>query len=174
MPGVAIAPAVLAELQRQMNHEFAAAHAYTALAVWCAENNLKGCSRFFHHQAAEEREHAQKFLDHILDRGATPALTAIDAPPAGFKTLLDVVRMAQKMEQVNTAGIHKVYEAALAAKDYPTQVALHWFIEEQVEEEAWCDELVARVQAANCAGGLADLDRHVARYLEEKSGPAGD
>jgi ferritin len=174
MPGVPIAPAVLTELQRQMNHEFGAAHAYTALAVWCAENNLKGCSRFFHHQAAEEREHAQKFLDHLLDRGAKPELRAIDAPKAEFKNLLEVARHARQMEQANTAGIHKCFEAALAAKDYPSQVALHWFISEQVEEEAWCDELVARVEGATCAGGLGDLDRHLSRYLEEKSGPAGD
>jgi ferritin len=42
------------------------------------------------------------------------------------------------------------------------------FIKEQVEEEAWCLEMVERVQAANCAGGLSDLDRHIERYLEGK------
>jgi ferritin len=70
------------------------------------------------------------------------------------------------MELNNTQGIHAVYEAALAAKDYPTQVMIQWFITEQVEEEAWCMEMVERVQAASCAGGLSDLDRHIERYLE--------
>jgi ferritin len=44
---------------------------------------------------------------------------------------------------------------------------MQWFIKEQVEEEAWSLEMVERVQAATCAGGYSDLDRHVERYLED-------
>ena len=77
MPGIAIKPTVLNELQRQMNHEMAAAHAYEAVALWCEEQNFKGFGRFFAKQAAEEREHARKFMDHLLDRGVRPALGAI-------------------------------------------------------------------------------------------------
>ena len=53
----------------------------------------------------------------------------------------------------------------MADKDYPAQVLMHWFIKEQVEEEAWAAELVDRVQAATCAGSLLDLDRHVEKLL---------
>jgi len=74
------------------------------------------------------------------------------------------------MEHSNTQGINALYEAALAAKDYPAQVLMHWFINEQVEEEAWSLEMVERVQAANCAGGFSDLDRHIERYLEKPKG----
>ncbi len=68
---------------------------------------------------------------------------------------------------MNSAPPNSVYEAALAAKDYPAQVLMHWFINEQIEEEAWCLEMVERVQAASCAGGLSDLDRHIERYLNQ-------
>jgi ferritin len=78
------------------------------------------------------------------------------------------------MEQANTAGIHKAYAAATKNGDYPAQVLLHWFITEQVEEEAWSDEMVERVEAATGAGGLGFLDRHIARYLAEKTWEAGD
>ena len=169
MPGLSIKPAVLAEIQRQFNHELSAAHAYTALAVWCAERNLKGFAQFFHKQSGEEREHAQKFVDHLLDRGALPELVAIPAPRTKFKGVLEAVQHAREMEQVNTAGIHQAYEAALGAKDYPAQVALQWFISEQVEEEAWCDELVGRVEGANCAGGMSSLDRHLEKILSAKA-----
>ena len=64
----------------------------------------------------------------------------------------------------------KCYDAAVAAKDYPAQVLMQWFINEQVEEEAWCMEMVERVQAATCAGGTSDLDRHIERYLEDGKG----
>ena len=46
------------------------------------------------------------------------------------------------------------------------------FINEQVEEEDWTDELVELVQNANCAGGMSDLDRHIERYLTEEAADA--
>ena len=55
----------------------------------------------------------------------------------------------------------------LVAKDYPAQVLMHWFINEQVEEEAWAGEMVDRIQSATCAGSLSDLDRHIERLLEQ-------
>ena len=156
---------VLNELQRQVNYELGAAHAYLALAVWCDEQNYTGFCRFFKKQVAEEQAHAAKLIDHLIDRRATPHLGAIPAPKVKFASLLEVAQQALTMEQSNTAGIHLAYEAALAAKDYPAQVLLQWFISEQVEEEAWADEMVQRTARANCAGGLSDLDRHIERYL---------
>lgn len=174
MPGIAIPATVTRELQRQLNHELGAAHAYTALALWCADKNLKGFARFFHKQSGEEREHAQRFMDHLVDRGVMPELHELPAPKAKFKTLLDVAKHARQMEQANTAGIHQAFEAALKAKDYPAQVALQWFVTEQVEEEAWCDEMVERVESAQAAGGVGFLDRHIERYLSEPSHAGGE
>jgi ferritin len=160
-----IAAQVLTELSRQLNQELAAAHSYQALSLWCAAENLTGFANFFAKQSAEEREHAGKIASHLLDRDARPKLDAIAAPKQNFKSLLEIAQQAQAMEQANTKGINAVYEAAVAARDYPAQVLMHWFISEQVEEEAWCLEMVERVQAASCAGGLSDLDRHIERYL---------
>lgn len=160
-----IPPSVLVELNRQLNHELSAAHAYLALSVWCEARNLTGFAGYFARQSAEEREHAQKMIDHVLDRGATPELAGLPAPAREFSSLFDIALQAQAMELANTKGINAVYEAALAAKDYPAQVLMHWFINEQVEEEAWCDEMVDRVKGASCAGSLSDLDRHIGRLL---------
>ena len=157
---------VLAELNRQVNHELGAAHAYLAMSNWCATQNLKGFAAFFAKQAAEEREHAGKLMRHVLDRGAAPALAAQPAPKQDYGGLLELARQAQAMEQANTRGIHAVYEAALAAKDYAAQVLMHWFISEQVEEEAWAAEMVERVEATTCAGGWLDLDRHISKLLD--------
>jgi ferritin len=167
-----IPAAVIAELNRQINLELNAAHSYRALSIWCADQNLKGFADFFSHQAAEELEHAQKITDHLLDRRVLPELRALSSPRQDFQTLLQAARHAHSMEQANTRGIHAAYEAALAAKDYPAQVLMHWFIEEQVEEERWSTEMVERVESASCAGSLSDLDRHIERLLagdEKKS-----
>jgi ferritin len=165
MPQTPVPPAVLAELQRQLNHEYSAAHAYQAISVWCAVRNLKGFAAFFAKQAGEEREHAAKMVEHLLDRGVAADLAALPKPKQDFASVLEVAKQAQAMEQANTRGINAVYEAAVVAKDYPAQVLMHWFINEQVEEEAWCAELIDRVESATCAGSLGDLDRHVVKLL---------
>lgn len=165
MPKSSLPAKVLSELNRQLNHELSAAHNYQALSLWCAARNFTGFAAFFTRQAGEEREHAGKMIAHVLDRGATPELAAVPAPANEFSSLLDVALRAQAMEQANTKGINAVYEAALAAKDYPAQVLMHWFINEQVEEEAWCTEMIDRVKGASCAGSLSDLDRHIERHL---------
>jgi ferritin len=168
MPKSNIPQKVSEELNRQFNLELAAAHSYLALSVWCDVRNLKGFGKYFVKQAGEERAHAEKILKHLTDRGVTAAVTAVPAPKQEFRTLLEVVHQTQAQEHANTLGVHAVYEAAVAAKDYPAQVLMHWFINEQVEEEAWSTEMVERVQAASCAGSLSDLDRHIERYLEQE------
>src|SRR6266498_3392786 len=122
MPGIAIKSGVLSELQRQLNHELSAAHNYHALALWCEDQNFKGFARYFHKQSAEERVHAHKFIDHLMDRGVVAELGQIPAPKAKFKSLMDIAKQAQAMEQANTAGINAVYEAAIKEKDHPAQV----------------------------------------------------
>jgi ferritin len=167
MPQTSINPAVTAELSRQLNHEHAAAYGYQAMALWCEDRNFNGFARFFNKQAGEEREHARKFIEHLLDRGVLPELAALAAPRGQFASLMDVARHAQAMERENTVGINAAYEVALREKDYPAQVLLHWFINEQVEEEDWAQEMIDRLARADCPGGLADLDRHIERYLGE-------
>jgi ferritin len=156
---------VVEELNRQFNQELAAAHSYLALSVWCDARNLKGFGILFVKQAGEERGHAERMLKHLSDRGVSAEVAALPAPEQGFRTLLEVVQQALAMEEANTQGINAVYEAALAAKDYPAQVLMQWFINEQVEEEDRANEMVERVQTATCAGSLSDLDRHIERYL---------
>jgi ferritin len=167
-----IPPKVLAELNRQLNQELDAAHKYLALSLWCDDQNLQGFASFFAKQVGEEHAHAKKISDHLIDRGVLPELAAIAAPKNNFKSLLEVATHAQAMEYANTQGINAAYESALTAKDYPAQMLMQWFINEQVEEEAWCIEMVERVQGANCAGGFSDLDRHIERYLAKEEGAA--
>lgn len=159
---------VVEELNRQFNQELAAAHSYLALSVWCDIRNFKGFGKYFAKQAGEERAHAERILKHLTDRGETAKLIAVPAPKQEFKTLLEIAQQAQSQERSNTIGVNTVYEAALEAKDYPAQVLMHWFINEQIEEEDWSTEMVDRVQSASCAGSLSDLDRHIERYLEEE------
>jgi ferritin len=51
-----------------------------------------------------------------------------------------------------TARIYKLYELALAEKDYPTQALLQWFITEQVEEEKSATEIIEQLKLIDARG----------------------
>jgi len=98
-----------------------------------------------------------------------PAIGAMTAPKADFKHVVEVAQAAYDFERANSAGIHTAYETALVEKDYPAQVLLHWFISEQVEEEAWSDKLLVKTREATCAGAMLSMDRHLPKILEGDS-----
>jgi ferritin len=164
-----MSPKLIAELEKQANQEWLAAQAYLAMAYWCDVHHHGGFAKFFHQQAEEEQGHAGKILQHLADRDVVPAIGAIPAPAVAFDNLVDVAQAAFNFERANTAGIHAVYETALAEKDYPAQVLLHWFIREQVEEEAWSDKLLVKTREATCAGAMLNLDRHLTKILNGDS-----
>jgi ferritin len=164
-----MSPKLINALNKQAGQEMQAAQGYLAMAYWCEVHHYDGFAKFFHQQAAEEHVHANKILKHLADRDVAPAIAAMAAPTVSFKHVNDIAKAAYDMERANTAGIHSAYEVALGEKDYPGQVMLHWFINEQVEEEAWSDKLLVKTRDATCAGSLSSLDRHLSKILSGDS-----
>jgi ferritin len=160
-----MSPKLITALNNQADQELRAAQAYLGMSYWCEVHHFSGFAKFFHEQTAEEQGHAGKIMKHLADRDVVPTIGALAAPTVSFKHLTDVAQAAYDLERANTAGIHAAYETALAEKDYPAQVLLHWFISEQVEEEAWSDKLVVKAREASCAGAMSSLDRHLSKIL---------
>lgn len=158
-------PSIQTALNEQANHELAAANAYLAIALWCEGHSYQGFADYFYEQAEEERAHAKRFLQHLLDRGVTPSISASDAPKAEFERLSEIALCAQSLERNNSAGIQRCYELALEVKDYASHPLLLEFINEQVEEESWADTMVELASRAECPGALYALDRHIKKSL---------
>ena len=130
----------------QINKELYSAYLYLSMAAYFEGKNLPGFAHWMRLQADEEREHAMKFYDFILERGGQVLLKAIAAPTAEWKSNLEVAEEVAAHEAKVTASIHELYELALKEKDYAAQVMLQWFITEQVEEEKNAAELVAKLK----------------------------
>ncbi len=152
-------------LEKQATHELTAAIAYLAMSNWCASEDYPGFAEFFKLQYQEELEHAEKFQTHLLERGVNPATGATLAPQCEYEDMLSAAKMALKLEQENTQGIVACYELAKEVKDYPSQFMLQWFIEEQMEEEAWANSMVTHLERGSCAGALLNLDRHAIKIF---------
>ncbi|ABG05692.1 Ferritin and Dps [Rubrobacter xylanophilus DSM 9941] len=140
--------AVRDAIEEQVGREFYAAYLYLSMAGSFEVANLPGFAHWMREQSKEELEHAMKFFDFLLDRGERVQLPALDSPPAAFRSPLDAFEQALEHEKRVTASIHSIYDLAVREGDYPAQVLLNWFVEEQVEEEKVTSEAVERLRMA--------------------------
>jgi ferritin len=147
-------------INEQIRAEFQSAYLYLAMASFCESQNLPGMAKWLRLQWQEEQEHGMKLYDYVFSRGGQVTLGAIDKPAVKYRSALDVFQQVLAHEQKVTALINKLYELALREKDYATQVALQWFIAEQVEEEKTAAGIIAQLDLVGDSGsGVALIDR---------------
>ena len=155
-------------LNEQINKELFSSYLYLSMAAYFEEKNLSGFGNWMRVQAEEEREHAMKFYDFILETGGKVTLKAIDAPKTEWNSNLEVAEEVAAHEAKVTASIHALYELALKEKDYPAQVMLQWFISEQVEEEKNAAEIVANLKMIEERGtAVLMLDKQLGKRKGE-------
>jgi ferritin len=160
-------PEIEAALNQQVNYEQTAAQAYLAMSAYFDAENLPGFAKFMRAQCAEESEHAMRLFDHLCGRGGRVKLGAVGEPTFAFGSAKAAFEAALAMEQANTRAIHDIYKLAQDHGDYATQTMLHWFIDEQVEEEAWCEEAVAHLDMiGDSRGSLLMLDKKFGKLAE--------
>jgi len=122
-------------LNAQIGREYAAAHQYTAIAAWYDAETFPRLSKFFYDQADEEREHARKMTDYLLETGQTVRLGEVSAPINEFPDHVEPIRLALEQEKRVTVEIDRLVEIARETRDNASEIFLQWFVSEQVEEE---------------------------------------
>jgi ferritin len=156
-------------INEQINKELFSSYLYLSMAAYFEEKNLPGFAHWMSLQSAEEREHAMKFYEHLVDRGGRVMLKAIAAPATDWPSNLNVFKEAQAHEAKVTQSIHNLYEQALAEKDFPAQVLLQWFITEQVEEEKNAAEIVSQLELIEARGtAVMMLDHRLAKRVGDE------
>lgn len=149
-------------ISEQIKHEFYSAYLYLSMAGSFEVASLPGFAHWMRKQSEEEREHAIKFFDFLLDRGEHVQLQGIDQPPYTFRSPLDAFEQALEHEKEITSHIHGLYDLCVRENDYPAQVLLNWFVTEQVEEEKAATEIVERLRmAGEDSAALLLLDKEM-------------
>jgi ferritin len=146
----------------QVNKELYSAYLYLGMSAWCEEANLPGAAHWLKLQAAEEQGHALKLYSFVHNRGGKVTLEAIAKPPQEHTSLLDLFEQVLEHERKVTSLINGLYKAAVAEGDYPAQIELQWFINEQVEEEKNATMIVETVKMVGAQGpSLFMVDRQL-------------
>jgi ferritin len=147
------------ELNKQIQEEFYASYLYLSMSNWLENNNFRGMAHWMVAQYKEEVTHALKIREILNDRGMKVNLLPIVQVPVEFKSPLDCFEAALKHEQHVTARFNMLTELAQKVKDHAAEIALQWFVTEQVEEEKNATEAIAMLQMAGTnVGALMMLD----------------
>lgn len=132
----------------QITMELGSSIAYLQMAAYFEGRNLVGMASWMRQQAEEEKEHAHKFIDFVLDRGNDVKIGSVKAPKSEFESPEQVFEAALAQEQAVSASIHDIYRLASDKDDLACFPLLQWFINEQNEEESTVETILERVRLA--------------------------
>ena len=151
-------------INAQIKAELESAYLYLSMSAYFQNANLPGFAHWMRLQSKEELAHAMKFYDFMLERGGEVVLLPLGQPEVKFASAEEIFDKTYKHEQLVTSLINKLYELAIAEKDYPAQVLLQWYINEQVEEEANASQILAMLKMVeNKPYSLLALDHRLGK-----------
>ena len=157
-------PKVAEALNRQVNNELQASYVYVSMAAYFDANELPGFAAWFRAHSTEEIGHAMKLYDFLVKRNARVELTGVAKPDKDYASAEAALQAALDMECAVSEQIHSLFETAHETGEYGTQPLMHWFLEEQVNEEDLFRRLLEQVRAAgDSRWHLLVLDRDLGR-----------
>lgn len=132
-------------INSQTTIEYYSAYLYLSMSANCEKNGYKGFANWMQIQAKEELAHAMHLYQYLLERGETPRLQEIKAPPHEFESLRDIFQKALNHEQQVTESINRIATLALQKNDHAAYAFIQWYVTEQVEEEASAEEILHKL-----------------------------
>ena len=160
----AMDPDLLDGLQQHLNMERQAHSAYFAASIWFAERELRGFSRFFQSESANEHSHAGRVGDYLIARGQTIILQALEAPNQTWEAPVDLMATSFLLECDLTTSLQQLYAMAERASDIRTTVFLDPIIEQQLQSEHEFAHLLGRVRfAGHEAAALLIIDNELSQ-----------
>jgi len=150
-----------AALNEQVGHEFGASLQYVAIAAYFDSDNLPELAAHFYRQADEERDHAMRLVNYVVDAGGKVAIPAVPAPKSGFASAEEAVKLSVDWELTVTKQINALVDLAIKETDHTTQNFLQWFVTEQLEEVSSMERLLSMIRRA--VANLLFVEDYLAR-----------
>ena len=156
-------------LNNQICNEYYSSYTYLSMSAYCESINMQGFASWLRRQSQEELGHALKIFDYVINRNGKVVLKAIEQPQSKFASLLKLFQQVYEHEREVTGSINKLYEQAITEGDHATVVELHWFVQEQVEEEKSALDIVEKLKlAGEDSSALLILDSQLANSTPKK------
>ena len=143
---------------------------YVAIAAYFSGDALPQLAEHFYRQAAEENDHAMRFIKYLVDAGGRVVIPAIAAPQPTFRNAEEAIKLSLDQEVEVTHQINALVELARSENDFITNNFLQWFLTEQLEEVSSMDTLLKIVQRG--AANLLSVEEYLARVGVKGAGPS--
>ena len=105
-------------INEQIGCELAASNSYLSMAAYFEGNAFDGFSKWMRLQCDEERMHAMKFYQYLIDREGVARIPDIPAPEWDFKSVLSVFEASLDQERSVTRHIYNLYQIAQDESDF--------------------------------------------------------
>ncbi len=156
-------------LNEQIGNEFGASLQYVSIAAYFDNESLPHLAAHFYRQADEERDHAMRIVNYVVDAGGKVAIPALPAPRSGLGSAEEAVQLSLDSEMKVTRQINGLMDRAIKENDHITANFLQWFVNEQLEEVSSMETLLRMVQRAGESGLL-----FIESYLQHSHGERKD
>ena len=150
-------------INEQINAELYSGYLYVSMAAYFEDLQLPGCAHWMTVQSQEEMTHALRLYKHLIDRGGRALMKPIEGPETEWDSPLACFQAVAEHEAKVTSLINGLMSLAREENDFASESFLHWFVNEQVEEEASAAEVVGKIKMVEqTQGGLYMLDTEMA------------
>lgn len=161
-------------LNTQIGREFYSAYFYLSMSAHSDSLGLKGFASWFLMKNQEEQLHAMKLYRYVLDQGSPVKLLPIEQPPSTFEGPLAMFEATLAHEQKVTRSFNELIDLAMSERDHATQIFLHWFVTEQIEEEATVSEIIGKIKLVGGRGdGLFMIDNQLGQKVATQTPATG-
>jgi ferritin len=150
-------------LNVQIRHEFTNMFQYLAVSAYFDNEGLPELAGFFGRQADDERMHAMKFINFLLETGVKPTIPGTPEVRNDFASAEEAVQFALDQEIQTTGQINDLVSLAVSTGDHITNTFLQWFVTEQIEEVDTMTNLLQTVHHAD--GNLLRVEDYVLRHM---------
>lgn len=151
------------KINAQIGNELHNANQYLAIAAYFNDLALFNIGKEYQKQAEDERSHAQKFIDYLVDLRGKLNIPLVTQPINEFSSALDAVRAALSLELKTTQEIYDLVDLAKSQNDHISFNFLQWYINEQQEEIATANDRLSIISAVGADLVKADI------YFAEKA-----
>jgi ferritin len=110
-----------------------------------------------------------KLFDFIADAGGLPVSPDVNKIERSFEGLRDLLVKALEMEISISQNFNRITDHCHKVKDYQTARFLHWYLDEQLEEEQQarrCIEIYDLIGTED--GGLYRIDKEIMKLKTQE------
>lgn len=152
-----------AAINKQINMELHASYVYLALAYQFDRHDvaLKGFYNYFKKSSDEEREHAEKFMKYMNQRGGSIRLEPIQPPQKfDYKTGVEAMQAALQLERDVNESLLAIHKLASRRDDpHLTDFLEEEFLNEQVESIKKLSDFLTNLERVGPGLGEYQFDK---------------